>query len=339
MPEITKSQDICDYFKVLRPRSTDERDSRDAKWALENREAIQDELKRLGPPMWYSKIEVVKDSGIFTQPNQIDNTEEVFFRSFGYEPTDLAGKRVLDIGAFSGGMSFFAEDCGAQVVALDIQNPHTNGFAAIHDIRRSTVMHVTASVYDIHPDLFGMFDVVVFSGVHYHFKHPLLALERVSSVMKHGAELLALGTAGDYWLHTPSRDTIGVNLAKINLATPDEKPGDGTLNEIPLMAFYKTSYMNDDSNWFVPNTLALADMISASGCDIVRAETFPIFRESIKAPIACALVKATKVREPKQEYSIDVYSHLRRPSASGAQSLVFEIPTWYELEKEKRRIR
>jgi hypothetical protein len=96
-------------------------------------------------------------------------------------------------------MTFYAEDCGADVVALDIQDPQTNGFGVLHDIRKSSATHVTASIYDIHPDLFGTFDVVVFSGVHYHLKHPLLALERLSSVT-------AIG--GSCWRSAP-QPTIG----------------------------------------------------------------------------------------------------------------------------------
>ncbi len=331
-----KAEPIEAYFKVLRPHSREARERRPAEWAVENQEVIKARLRQAGPVTWYSKVEIVKDSGVFTDPNAVDTTAEPFFRSFGYEPKDLAGKRLLDIGAFSGGMSFFAEDWGAEVVAIDIQSPETNGFALIHDIRQSCVTHVVASIYDIHPDLFGIFDVVVFSGVHYHLKHPLLALERLSAVTKTGGDLLALGTAADYWIHKPGTETMGVDLSKIG---QDMLPGHvalETLNEIPLLAFYRDKYMLDDSNWFIPNTLALADMVAASGYDVLSTGTFSVHRPLINAPIACALVKARKAREPKAEYLPDVYADLRRFSAGSPPSSTFSIPTWYELERQRR---
>jgi tRNA (mo5U34)-methyltransferase len=332
---MTLHERIAEYFRVLPPKEKSEKDLRDADWAIEHQSEIQGELERRGPGIWYSRIEVVKASGIFTHPNAVDDTAELFYRSFGLGPNDLLGKRILDVGAFSGGMSYFAEDCGAEVVALDIQNPETNGFGVIHDVRRSTVTHVTASIYDIHPELFGSFDVIVFSGVHYHLKHPLLAMERLSAVTKMGGELLALGAAADYWLHKPGAETAGVNLASIN--GPDFKGKEvDNLNEIPILGFYKNAYMQDESNWFVPNTLALADMIAASGYDIALKATYPIHQRLINGPTACALVKATKVGEPKPEYSVDVYAHVRRLSGTETPSSTFSIPTWYELARERR---
>ena len=328
---------IGQYFSVLAPHTDDAKATRTADWAAANQADIRNELRRVGPKiMVLSKIEVVKDSGIFTEPNAIDTTAESFFQSFGYGPGELLGKRVLDIGAFSGGMSFFAEDCGATVVALDIQRPQTNGFALIHGLRRSTVTHVTASVYDIHPSLFGTFDVIVFSGVHYHLKHPLLALERLSAVAKAGCALLALGTAADFWIHKPGSENLGVNLAHVSQKNIPEEMSIGQLNEIPLLGFYKSAYLGDNSNWLVPNTNALADMIETSGFDVISKSTFPIYRTMMKEPMACALVFALKAREPDVEYSSDVYLHLRRFDQNEVASTTFSIPTWYELERERR---
>jgi tRNA (mo5U34)-methyltransferase len=194
---------VDEYFNVLQTHPAGE--ARDAAWALENEASIRDELTARGPDCWYSKIEIIKGSGPFTEPHSIETPPETFYNSFGYGPAELVNKRVLDVGTFAGSMTFYAEDCGADVVALDIQDPQTNGFGVLHDIRKSSATHVTASIYDIHPDLFGTFDVVVFSGVQYHLKHPLLALERLSSVTAIGGELLALGTAADHWLHAPGR--------------------------------------------------------------------------------------------------------------------------------------
>jgi tRNA (mo5U34)-methyltransferase len=95
-------------------------------------------------------------------------------------PDDLRGKRVLDIGAWDGWFSFEMERRGAEVVAIDRwENPR---FYEIRRLLNSKVDYRELDVYDLHPDRIGTFDIVLFMGVLYHVKHPLLALERVCSV-------------------------------------------------------------------------------------------------------------------------------------------------------------
>jgi tRNA (mo5U34)-methyltransferase len=95
-------------------------------------------------------------------------------------PGDLRGKRVLDIGAWDGWFSFEMERRGADVVAIDRwENPR---FYEIRSLLGSRVDYRELDVYDLHPDKIGTFDIVLFMGVLYHVKHPLLALERVCSV-------------------------------------------------------------------------------------------------------------------------------------------------------------
>jgi tRNA (mo5U34)-methyltransferase len=97
-------------------------------------------------------------------------------------PQDLRGKRVLDVGAWDGWFSFEMERRGAEVVAIDRwENPR------FYEIRRMLGSHVDyreMDVYELHPDKIGTFDIVLFMGVLYHVKHPLLALERVCSVTR-----------------------------------------------------------------------------------------------------------------------------------------------------------
>jgi len=95
-------------------------------------------------------------------------------------PQDLRGKRVLDIGAWDGWFSFEMERRGAEVVAIDRwENPR---FFEIRRLLGSKVDYRELDVYDLSPDKIGTFDVVLFLGVLYHLKHPLLALERVCAV-------------------------------------------------------------------------------------------------------------------------------------------------------------
>ena len=95
-------------------------------------------------------------------------------------PADLTGKRVLDIGAWDGWFSFEMERRGAEVMAIDNwDNPR---FREMHAILRSRVEYRQFDMYDLTPERIGRFDIVLFMGVLYHLKHPLLALERVCAL-------------------------------------------------------------------------------------------------------------------------------------------------------------
>ena len=95
-------------------------------------------------------------------------------------PHDLRGKRVLDIGAWDGWFSFEMERRGAEVMAIDNwDNPR---FHEMHAILGSRVDYRQMDMYDLTPDRIGRFDIVLFMGVLYHLKHPLLALERVCAL-------------------------------------------------------------------------------------------------------------------------------------------------------------
>lgn len=97
-------------------------------------------------------------------------------------PEDLRGARVLDIGAWDGWYSFEMERRGADVLAVDCwDNPR---FHQIHAELKSRVEYRQMDVYELTPETVGRFDIVLFMGVLYHLKHPLLALERVCAITK-----------------------------------------------------------------------------------------------------------------------------------------------------------
>ncbi len=156
-------------------------------------------------------------------------------------PDDLSGRSVLDVGAWDGFFSFEAERRGARrVVALDhvVWNDPTVGRRGFDLARRtlgSKVEDVDCEVHSITPErVGGVFDLVLFLGVLYHVKHPLLALERVAGVC---GDQLILETHVD--LEESSR---------------------------PALAFYPgAECANDLSNWFGPNSAAVVAMLKTVG--------------------------------------------------------------------------
>jgi len=135
---------------------------------------------------------------------------------------DLHGKSVLDVGAYDGYYSFAAERMGAErVVALDHwvwsvdlpawmdyrekriaagmpvepvetlpelwrpdELPGRRAFDLAHEALGSSVEVVIGDLLDYDLAMLGTFDLVLYLGVLYHVRHPLLALERLAAVTR-----------------------------------------------------------------------------------------------------------------------------------------------------------
>jgi tRNA (mo5U34)-methyltransferase len=97
------------------------------------------------------------------------------FDLFGL-PQDLRGKRVLDVGAWDGWFSFECERRGAEVVAVDCIALDT--FHEAKELIGSKVEYLTLDVNELSARKLGTFDIVLFFGVLYHLRHPLLGLEK-----------------------------------------------------------------------------------------------------------------------------------------------------------------
>ncbi|MES1261568.1 MAG: DUF1698 domain-containing protein [Acidobacteriota bacterium] len=89
---------------------------------------------------------------------------------------DLRGKRVLDVGAWDGWFSFECERRGAEVVAVDCVELDT--FLEAKQLLGSRVEYRTLDVTELSSRSLGTFDIVLFFGVLYHLRHPLLGLEK-----------------------------------------------------------------------------------------------------------------------------------------------------------------
>jgi tRNA (mo5U34)-methyltransferase len=185
---------------------------------------------------WWHRIEL---PGGYVTPGRDRSAEKLA----ALHLPDLTGKTVLDVGAFDGYFSFAAERLGAsRVVAVDTyawrQRP--GGKAGFEYARRalsSGVEDLEVEVLDISPETVGHFDVVLFLGVLYHMRHPLLALERMAAVT---GELLVVETLVDM-----------------------------TFLRSPAVAFYPWRMFGDETNWWGPNRAAVAGMLRSVGFEHV----------------------------------------------------------------------
>lgn len=188
----------------------------------------------------------------------VDSIERMTNRINQYPiPKDLKGARVLDIGTWDGWFAFEMERRGADVVAIDCwDNPK---FHEIHAILNSRAEHKIMDIYDLTPATVGRFDIVLFMGVLYHLKHPLLALERVCA--------------------------LTTNFAAVDSFVLQEKLRAGEpVPKRPMMEFYENEEFGGQAdNWCAPNLPCLMAMCRTAG--FARVEHRATLKHS--ASIAC----------------------------------------------------
>lgn len=185
---------------------------------------------------WFHSFEVLP--GVWT-PGRTDRLDPSHVLSTLHGlPESLAGKRALDIGTLDGPYAFELERRGAEVVGLDIQDPDRMGFNTAKTLLGSKVSHVQANVYELTAHFApNSFDIVLFFGVWYHLKNPLLAFEQINAVLASDGELLAEGECLISHMEFSGPPSVS-ELAK---------------SPIPLSIFYSDGYKGSDENWFVPN--------------------------------------------------------------------------------------
>jgi len=204
----------------------------------------------------YHKYEV--EPGLFTPGDFIEIDPEYCLDELGI-PRDLSGLRALDIGAWDGPYSFELERRGAQVTALDIQDPDITVFNAVKEIKNSSATYVRCSIYDALPQALGTHDLVLFAGVYYHLKNPVLSLQRIRRLLKDGGALFIEGASATDYLAQELNSSLG--LAKTRVDSIAE-----ILDRLPLSYFdAEHRIYNHWSNWWFPTTRCLETLLLDSG--------------------------------------------------------------------------
>lgn len=99
-------------------------------------------------------------------------------------PKDCKSLRVLDIGCRDGFFSFEMEHRGAEVIGVDYADIDVTGFSVVSQIKNSQATYITDNVYELNPKKYGFFDIVLFLGVLYHLRNPMLALDKIQKLIK-----------------------------------------------------------------------------------------------------------------------------------------------------------
>lgn len=176
-------------------------------------------------------------------------------------PDDCSGMRVLDLGTRDGFFAFEMERRGAVVVALDYFPPTETGFGIATEVLGSRVRYVQDNIYNLRPEKYGHFDIVLLLGMIHHLPDPLLALNLIRSVCK-----------GQLFLETHVIDQCFVlaDGRSVPLASISRK-----LEGVPLMQFYRGNTLNDDnSRFWGPNVACLEQMLAESDFDVLGWEAY-----------------------------------------------------------------
>jgi tRNA (mo5U34)-methyltransferase len=185
---------------------------------------------------WYQRIEILP--GFFT-PGVTDVSHHI---ATLHLPEDCTGLRALDIGPADGFYSFLLEQRGATVVAVE-KEPRKS-FYALRELTGCATELRIDNVYNISFSKYGLFDLVLFLGVLYHLRNPLLALDRLREVC--------------------SRKIFVESHVDI----------EGPSSELPLARFYPTSEQGKDyTNWWGPNVLCLAKMVESARFNVTHVHT------------------------------------------------------------------
>lgn len=103
---------------------------------------------------------------------------------------ELQDGKVLDIGCRDGLFSFEAEKLGAKEV-IGIDNDLSKGAVEfLIPYFKSRVKMYELNLFDLKPETFGTFDLVIFCGVLYHLRYPFWGLKVIRDILNPGGTII-----------------------------------------------------------------------------------------------------------------------------------------------------
>ncbi|EQB01108.1 tRNA (mo5U34)-methyltransferase [Sphingobium wenxiniae] len=217
-------------------------------------------IEALGP--WFHNLRI---GAVQTAPDHFlgDYPAFKFARFEAALPADLSGKSVLDIGCNAGFYSIEMKRRGAaEVLGIDSDERYlAQARFAAEALGFEGIGFRNLSVYDV-GRLGRRFDLVIFMGVLYHLRHPLLALD-----------LIREHVAGDLMLFQTmqqgSADVLNVpEDHPFHVPGTSRPPGFFDNPAYPRMHFIEKKFAHDWTNWWAPNAACSQAMLRAAGFTI-----------------------------------------------------------------------
>ena len=217
--------------------------------------SLESRVRALGD--WFHNLNL---DGVQTAPNHfLGDYPSVKWRNFASViPADLSGRTVLDIGCNAGFYALEMKRRGAdRVVGIDWDPRYLAQARLAAEVTGLKVELRQMSVYDV-AQLHERFDLVIFMGVLYHLRHPLLALDLLHEHVTRDLLLFQSMQRG----------------SNESLAIQDDYPFSETAvfdePEFPRLHFVERKYAGDPTNWWVPNRACVEAMLRSAGYRILE---------------------------------------------------------------------
>lgn len=216
-------------------------------------DAIRDRIRELGE--WFHNINL---GGVQTAPNHfLGDYPAIKWERFAHAlPEDLSGKTVLDVGCNAGFYCLEMKRRGAaRVVGVDSDARYLAQARFAAEVEDQDIEFHQLSVYEL-PTLGERFDIVLFMGVLYHLRHPLLALDILHDCMVGDLLVFQSMLRGSPEVKSFERDYEFWQKEQF------EDPA------YPRMYFVEQKYAHDPTNWWIPNQACAQAMLRSAGFDI-----------------------------------------------------------------------
>jgi tRNA (mo5U34)-methyltransferase len=211
-------------------------------------------VRELGP--WFHNIDL---GGVRTAPEHfLGDYPAVKWQRFADAISpDLAGRSVLDIGCNAGFYSMEMKRRGAaRVLGIDSEDEYLHQARFAAEVNGLDIEFRNMSVYDV-ALLAEKFDVVLFMGVFYHLRHPLLALDLIHEHVTRDTLVFQSMQRGSNTVETVERDYDFWEIEHFDL------PG------YPKLHFVEQRYADDPTNWWIPNRACVEAMLRSAGFEII----------------------------------------------------------------------
>ncbi len=215
-----------------------------------SRQEIERRVRALGS--WFHNIDL---GGVQTAPDHFlgDYPAMVWRLIAGALPQDLRGTTVLDLGCNAGFFSLEMKRRGAaRVVGIDSDPRYLDQARLARDVTGLDVELRQLSVYDV-AALGETFDVVLFMGVLYHLRHPLLALDLLH---EHAVKDLLV-------FQSMLRGSDRALRVEPDYPFSEREVFDHP--SWPKLHFVEHEYAHDWTNWWIPNRACAEAMLRSAG--------------------------------------------------------------------------